>query len=281
MICDVRLGAPLLDVSLSVSYKTTVVLDKVKFSLCEHEAFGVVGSSGAGKSTLLLAILGLLRSDKARVKGRVMLENQDLLAMSQSQLRRLRGKLVALIPQSPMSALSPVLRLGTHFREAWLAHEPADDARMKARIEEVLVSVSLPCNQEFLRRRPSEVSVGQAQRFLIALALIHRPKLLIADEPTSALDPVSRMNVLKLLQGLTQSHCCALLYISHDILSVVQLCHRVAILDKGRIVENLRTNELAASHSSATLHLLQSLPVPLEVLLRHEALRTDTLQELR
>ena len=143
---------------------------------------------------------------------------------------------------------------------------------MKLRIEEVLSSVRMPWDADFLRRRPSEISVGQAQRLLIALAILHRPKLIIADEPTSALDPVSRMEILQLLADLTGPGSSALLYVSHDILSVLRLCGQIAVLEGGRIVEILSPAEIARSQSHAASTLLKSLPVPLELLLEHWAI---------
>lgn len=264
----------LLDVKVTAGYKKSVVLEDVSFELGEGEMLGLVGSSGAGKSTLLLAILGLLESRNGWVTGTVTLEGTELTNISQSSLRKLRGKLMALVPQSPLSALSPVLRIGTHLREAWLAHETCSDLRMTLRIEEVMDSVGLPATNEFLRRRPLEISVGQAQRVLIAMAMLHKPKLLIADEPTSALDPVSRMEILNLLNGLSASNGTSILYISHDILSVISLCSRIAVLERGRIVDDRPVLSMAESRQEVMKELLKSLPVPLDLLLQQKALNS-------
>lgn len=258
---------PLLEVSIRAGYKKDLVLDDLSFSLEYGQSLGLVGTSGAGKSTLLLAILGLLGGKNGWVSGSVKLEQQELTGLPQGRLRMIRGRTIALIPQSPSSALSPVLRLGTHFREAWRAHEAENETRMRLRTQEVLDSVQMPSDPDFLRRRPSEISVGQAQRLLIALAIMHHPKLIIADEPTSALDPVSRMEILQLLGDLTGPGRSALLYVSHDILSVLRLCGQIAVLDGGRIVEIVAAEDIAQSRSDAAIHLLKSLPVPLELLL--------------
>lgn len=260
---------PLLQVKLSAGYAKTMVLDNVAFSLHHGEAVGVVGISGAGKSTLLLALLGLLSTRGGWEKGSVRFEGTELVGLRQSMLRPYRGRAIAFIPQSPLGALSPVLSLYKHFREAWLAHSPADDAGMNLRMQEVLESVQLSCSPSFLSRRPAQISVGQAQRILIALAMLHRPALMIADEPTSALDPVARMEILRLLAGLRQSSATALLCISHDILSVLQLCDRIAVLDAGEIVEDLPAHQIANSNREVVQRLLQALPVPVEVLLHH------------
>ena len=264
--------SPLLDVSIRAGYGKQTVLHDLTFHLDHGERLGLVGVSGAGKSTLLLAILGLLASKNGWVQGSVQLQQQELTTLPQSHLRRLRGRSIALIPQSPSSALSPVLSLAAHFREAWRAHEEGNEVKMKLRMEEVLSSVRMPCHPEFLRRRSTEISVGQAQRVLIALAILHRPKLIIADEPTSALDPVSRAEILQLLAELTGAGEAALLYVSHDILSVLRLCGRIAVLEGGHIAETVSPADLARSQSQAAKHLLESLPVPLELLLQHWAL---------
>jgi ABC-type glutathione transport system ATPase component len=259
---------PLLQVNICAGYKKSIVLDQLSFSVEQGGTLGLVGTSGAGKSTVLFALLGLLELKNGWMRGSIKLEQQELAGLSQTSLRRLRGRSIALIPQSPLSALSPVLRLGTHFQEAWLAHEAEDELKMKLRTQEVLESVQMPSDREFLRRRSFEISVGQAQRLLIALAILHRPKLILADEPTSALDPVSRMEILQLLGSLTGPGQASLLYVSHDILSVLKLCRRIAILDKGRIVEIVHRSEIARTCSEPARHLLKALPIPLELLLR-------------
>jgi ABC-type glutathione transport system ATPase component len=264
--------SPLLEVSIRAGYRKHAVLEQVTFSVHHGERLGLVGVSGAGKSTLLLAILGLLTVKNGWLRGSVKLEQQELTALSQSRLRVIRGRSIALIPQSPSNALSPVLPLAAHFREVWRAHEEENDAKMKLRMEEVLGSVRMPSHPDFLRRRPAEISVGQAQRLLIALAIMHGPKLIIADEPTSALDPVCRKEILELLAQLTGPDEAALLYVSHDILSVLRLCDRIAVLDGGHIVETMSPAEIAQSKSQAAMHLLESLPVALELLLEHWAL---------
>jgi ABC-type glutathione transport system ATPase component len=263
--------SPLLEVNIRAGYRDHVVLQDLSFFLNHGERLGLVGVSGAGKSTLLLAILGLLASRNGWLQGSVKLERQELTTLPQSRLRLIRGRSIALIPQSPSSALSPVLPLAAHFREAWRAHEEGNQAKMKLRMEEVLSSVRMPCHPDFLRRRSTEISVGQAQRLLIALAILHRPKFIIADEPTSALDPVSRMEILQLLAELTGPGKAGLLYVSHDILSVLTLCGHIAVLDSGHITEVLSPLEIARSQSEAAKRLLESLPIPLELLLEHWA----------
>jgi peptide/nickel transport system ATP-binding protein len=146
----------------------------------------------------------------------------------------------------------------------------------------LMAEVHLPTDAEFLRRRPREISVGQAQRVLIALALLHRPAVIVADEPTSALDPVTQSQIVDLLRGLNRRHGMTLLYISHDLISVIQLCDRVAVLHEGAIVENLPVGQLGDARHAAALALLRALPVPPETLLsfRDNAIDDELLQTL-
>jgi ABC-type dipeptide/oligopeptide/nickel transport system ATPase component len=136
-------------------------------------------------------------------------------------------------------------------------------------VQRLLDEVQLPSDPEFLRRRPSQISVGQAQRVLIALALLHSPALIIADEPTSALDPVTQAQIVDLLKGLSRNHGATLLYVSHDLVSVLRICDRLAVLESGTIVETLPVNQLTAARHPATLNLLSTLPVPPSVLLSY------------
>lgn len=261
----------LLQVRLTAGYGTRTVLNDLTFSLAAGERLGLVGSSGAGKSTLLLALLGLLPWRGGWTRGEVSLNGRNLLGMKERDVRRLRGKTVALVPQSPVSALNPALSLETHLKEAWRAHEPPDKARLAQRTELLLRRVQLPSDPAFLKRKPGEISVGQAQRCAIALALLHRPALVIADEPTSALDPSTQVEVLELLREISAQDEMALLFVSHDLLSVFRICQRLALLHYGRIEESLPIEQIADARHPALRDLLRTLPVPPEVLLRHAA----------
>lgn len=259
---------PLLQVRLNASYGSRQVLDNVELELCAGESLGLVGTSGAGKSTLVLALLGLLPWRGGKVAGQVILEGTDLLQMSEGEARRLRGSRIALVPQSPTTALNSAISLRAHFEEAWKAHERTGRDALQHRLASLLPEVQLPSDPEFLMRRSSQISVGQAQRVMIALALLHRPALLIADEPTSALDPLTQAEILKLLKALNRSTGTTLLYITHDLISLFQLCDRLAVLDAGRIVETLGVHELEAqARHPKTKALLQALPVRPSVLL--------------
>lgn len=227
----------LLAIRASVAYGSKFVLRDVNLEVQRGEVLGLVGQSGSGKSTLAMAILGLLDRKRSRVEGSIEFENQDLLQLRERDLRDLRGRQLALVLQSPQSSLNPALKIRTQLKEAWKAHAHGPIEKCDHAIRTALESVSLPSTDEFLRKYPSQMSVGQAQRVLIAMAVIHRPALLIADEATSALDVITQSEILKLFRELNRSSSMAILYISHDLASVAGICDRVAILHQGGIVE--------------------------------------------
>lgn len=253
----------LLSLRLTVDYPSKpAVLRDVALELRRGEILGLVGQSGSGKSTLALAILRLLGLRGGVAHGTIRFEGDDLLALSERGMRELRGRRIALVLQSPLAALNPALRIGTQLKEAWRAHSGSGREACHRAILEALACVSLHEGEAFLRRFPSEVSVGQAQRVLIAMAILHRPSLLIADEPTSALDAITQAEVLALFGGLNRKLGTAVLYISHDLLSVAALCHRIAILEAGEIVETASSERIFTLPAHPYTHrLISALPV--------------------
>jgi len=233
----------LLAAHVSVRYgDKPAVLRDVKFEIRRGEVLGLVGQSGSGKSTLAMAILGLLDRKRAKTEGAIQFDGCDLLTLSERELRGLRGRKVALVLQSPLSSLNPALKIRTQLKEAWRAH--ATGPQCDAAIRGALESVSLPSSDEFLQKYPSQMSVGQAQRVLIAMAVMHRPALLITDEATSALDVITQSEILALFRDLNRSFGMAILYISHDLASVAGVCDRIAILHEGQIVEAGTTEQV-------------------------------------
>ena len=238
----------LLAARVSVRYgEKPAVLRDVEFEIRRGEVLGLVGQSGSGKSTLAMAILGLLDRKAARAEGAIKFDGCDLLTLRERELRGLRGRKIALVLQSPLSSLNPALKIRTQLNEAWRAHAEGSNADCESSIRVALESVSLPSNDDFLRKHPSQMSVGQAQRVLIAMAVLHRPALLIADEATSALDVITQSEILALFSGLNRSSGMAILYISHDLASVAGICDRIAILHEGRIVETGSTEQVLLS----------------------------------
>src|SRR6202051_1591203 len=237
----------LLSARLSVRYAEKPVLRDVQLQIRCGEGMGLVGQSGSGKSTLAMVILGLLEKKQARPEGSIQFQGSELLQLSERELRALRGRTVALVLQSPLSSLNPALKIRTQLKEAWRAHASGTKADCTNAIRARLESVSLPADEEFLRKYPSQMSVGQAQRVLIALAGMHRPALLIADEATSALDVITQSEILALFRALNRSTGMAILYISHDLASVAGICDRIAILHQGEIVECGTTEQIFAN----------------------------------
>jgi peptide/nickel transport system ATP-binding protein len=254
---------PLLSLRLSVDYPGKAgVLRDLSLDIGRQEILGLVGQSGCGKSTLALAILKLLYLKRGRAQGSIHFNGRDLMALSECDVRSLRGKEIGLILQSPMSSLNPALRIGTQLEEAWKVHRRGSKDECQQALREALTNVSLPGDLEFRRRYPSQLSVGQAQRVLIAMAVLHRPALLIADEPTSALDLITQAEILQLFASLSTKFGISILYISHDLLSVATIAHRVAVMNDGEIVECRKTAELFQSPKHPyTCRLIRALPV--------------------
>src|SRR6202050_1802723 len=261
MASDASQNTVLLSARLSVRYAgKPAVLRDVRLEIQSGEVLGLVGQSGSGKSTLALAILGLL-DKKAKVEGTIRLRESDLLQLSERELRGLRGRAVALVLQSPISSLNPALKVRTQLKEAWRAHASGTKSDCEGAIKTALQSVSLPADDDFLRKRPAQMSVGQAQRVLIARAVMHRPALLIADEATSALDVITQSEILALFRGLNRASGMAILYISHDLASVAGICDRIVILHQGQIVETGTTEQVLTSpRHEYTQRLMAAMP---------------------
>jgi peptide/nickel transport system ATP-binding protein len=255
--------ACLLDLRLSAAYPgKSGVLKDLSLRLRRGEILGLVGQSGCGKSTLALSILKLLHLKRGTADGSISFNGRDLMLLKEREMRSLRGKEIALVQQSPMSSLNPARRIGTQLEEAWNIHQRSTRQETGRALLDSLENVSLPADAGFLRRYPAELSVGQAQRVLIAMAVLHKPQLLIADEPTSALDVITQAEILQLFSTLNQKLGMSILYISHDLLSVATISHRVAVMDRGEIVECRDTAGLFTSPDHPyTRKLISALPV--------------------
>jgi len=256
------MNAPLLQLEVSVDYPGKPgVLRDLSLEINRGEILGLVGQSGCGKSTLALTILQLLYLKKAKLAGSIHFNNRNLMQLKERDMRTLRGKEIGLVLQSPMSSLNPTLRIGKQLEEAWRVHKQGSHDECRAALLQALEDVSLPPDEGFLRRYPSQLSVGQAQRVLIAIGAIHHPLLLIADEPTSALDIITQSEILTLFATLSRKFGMSILYISHDLLSVATISHRVAVMEKGQIVEcRDTTNLFQRPEHPYTQRLIAALP---------------------
>ena len=236
------MNEPLLSVEgLEVVYRARgrrlPAITDLSFDVAPGEILGIVGESGCGKSTLGLALLRLLPQNGEIAAGRLRFRGRDIAAFDREQLRRIRGSGIAMIFQDPLTSLNPTLTVGAQLRDALRAHGggPARDRR--SRIVAMLEQVGIPDAADRVDRYPHELSGGMRQRMMIAMALLLEPALLVADEPTSALDVTLQMQILELLRVLRRTHGTAILFISHDLGVVSEICDRAVVMYAGRGVE--------------------------------------------
>lgn len=231
------MGAELLiEARVSLRYGAQAVLRDLEMTIAPGATVGLAGESGSGKSSLGQILLGLLRAP-AVVEGSVRFRGEELVGRGEREWRRIRGRRIALIPQLPQTALNPALTLGEHVRLFWKTHSERPWGEGLARMQGLLAGCNLPGDTGFLGRYPRQISVGQAQRFVIALAVLHAPDLVIGDELTSSLDNYSRSQVLETVRHVQRESGLALLFLSHDLAVMRAFCDEIAVLHEGRIVE--------------------------------------------
>ena len=253
--------APLVAIrGLQVAFGGQAALRGIDLDVAPGEAVGLVGESGCGKSVTWLAALGLLPA-RAAVAGSVRIGGEELLNAPPAVLESVRGGRIAMIFQDPASSLNPVHRVGRQIAEALALHRGMTGAAAQAEAKRLLDQVGMPDASRRLQAYPHELSGGQNQRVMIAIALAGRPELLVADEPTTALDVTIQAQILDLLQALRRETGMALVLISHDLGVVAETCGRVAVMYAGRIVEQAPTSRLfAAPTHPYTQGLLGALP---------------------
>jgi peptide/nickel transport system ATP-binding protein len=231
----------------------------VSFSL-DRERLGIVGESGSGKSMTGRAILRLIRKPGIVEADHITLEGQNLMALSEPQMRGVRGQKISMVMQDPKFSLNPVMTVGEQIMEAYLLHNDTSKAQARAKSIAMLEAVSIRDPERVMRAYPHEMSGGMGQRIMIAMMLIPDPQILIADEPTSALDVSVQRQVLDIMDGLVKERGMGLIFISHDLNLVSEFCDRVLIMYAGRIVEVCDARNLHAAKHPYTQGLLNSLP---------------------
>jgi oligopeptide/dipeptide ABC transporter ATP-binding protein len=223
---------------LVTRWGTVKAVDGVSFSVAEGETLGLVGESGSGKSMTCLSILRLAPRPAARiVGGQVLLDGEDLLAKSEREMQRVRGRKVAMVLQDPMSSLNPVFSIGMQMREPVASYHRLRGRALTERAAALLASVRIPSPHERLRAFPHQLSGGMRQRVVGAMAIAAPPRLLIADEPTTSLDVTIQAQYLSLLKELQERHRLAMIFVTHNLGIVARMCDRVAVMYAGRLVE--------------------------------------------
>lgn len=266
MTITTPVASSLLDIrNLKASFFTrrgvVKAVDGVSFKLGPGEVLGLVGESGCGKSVTALSVLRSLQIPGRIVDGEIFFEGNDLVKMSERDLRQIRGRRIAMVPQDPLTALNPVLKVGDHIREVLEFHMGLRGRAATTRGIELLERVGIPSAAERFEAYPHQLSGGMRQRVLIALAIACEPALLIADEPTTALDATIQAQILELLADLTQASRMALLLITHNLGIVASHCHRVAVMYAGLIMEMAPVDQLfAAPQHRYTSGLLDCVP---------------------
>ena len=250
---------------LSISFRTSAgrvaVTRKLNFSIAPGERLGVVGESGCGKTVTGLSVLRLLPAQHTQIDGQILFEGQDLARLAEPQMQAIRGRHIAMIFQEPMTALDPVFSVGEQIAEAYRTHFPVSRAEARERAIAALarVGIALPARRH--DEYPHQFSGGMRQRVMIAMALICEPKLLIADEPTTALDVTVQAQITDLLRALSDRAGTALMFITHDLGVVAEVCTRMLTMYAGEIVEDAPVDDaLMRPRHPYTSGLLRSLP---------------------
>ena len=252
--------------NLHVEFKTDEgvarAVDGVDLQIRPEETVGLVGESGSGKSVTALTIMRLIPQPPGKVvSGEILLEGQDLLNLSEPEMRRLRGRAISMIFQEPMTSLNPVYRLGTQISDVIRLHQDVRHREAMDRALQMLRKVGIPDPERRITEYPHQMSGGMRQRIMIAMALACNPKLMIADEPTTALDVTIQAQILDLMKALKEEMGTSILLITHDLGVIAEMAQRVAVMYAGKIMEHAAVNDLfAAPLHPYTRGLLNSIP---------------------
>jgi oligopeptide/dipeptide ABC transporter ATP-binding protein len=240
---------------------TVRAVDGLSFTLERGRALGIVGESGSGKTVTSLSIMRLLEAPGFIAGGRVLLDGQDMVSLSEREIRAIRGRQICLVFQDPMTALNPVYRVGDQIVEAMQAHSPIGRAAALERATELFRQLGIPAPEQRVHEYPHQLSGGMRQRVMIAMALVNEPELLILDEPTTALDVTIQAQILDLIRGLRHRVNTAVLLITHDIGVVEEVCDEVLVMYAGRVMEWGTVEQVTADPKHPyTRGLLASIP---------------------
>ena len=216
----------------------------ISLTVADGQIMGLVGESGSGKTVTAMVISGLMPQRRADVSGQVLLDGRDLLALSPADMRKRQGCAISVVVEAPKKAMNPVMRIGPQVEEALRVHTKLSPQERRERALQALRDVDLPDAEAIYDKYPHQMSGGMLQRAMIAAAIISRPKLLLADEPTTALDVTIQAQILELLRRLNREMGMSILFISHNLNVVRKLCTRVAVMEKGLIVETGDTQKV-------------------------------------
>ena len=225
------------DLRVKFHNRTREAVCGVSLTIHDGEILGLVGESGSGKSVTAMSIAGLLPRKQCSYSGEILLDGAELLHIDRRELRKLQGKSIGVVFQEPMSAMDPLMKVGAQVEEVLRIHTKMTKAERKAAALEALAAVDLPDPAAVYEKYPHELSGGMLQRAMIAAAIVIRPKLLLLDEPTTALDVTIQAQILELLKRLNAESGISMLFISHNLNVVRKLCSRVAVMEKGLLVE--------------------------------------------
>ena len=245
--------------------KRQEAVKNISFTMNKGESLGLVGESGSGKTMTALTIAGLLKTDAVLDEGEIIFEGNNLLEFTEKEMRKIQGKDISMIFQEPMTALNPTMRIGKQIEEALVLHTNLSRAERKEKVLKALEDVEMKHPDEVYRKYPYELSGGMRQRVLIAAAIICRPKLLIADEPTTALDVTTQESILKLLKKLNKKYNMGILFISHNLKVINEICNRVIVMKDGNMVEEGQVEEVFHfPKEEYTKELIAAIPTRLE-----------------
>jgi oligopeptide/dipeptide ABC transporter ATP-binding protein len=274
------MGTPLLDVRdlrtyFITSHSVVKAVDGVSFHIDENETLGIVGESGCGKTVTCLSILRLIPQPTGRiVGGKILFNGKDIVAMSEKEVQKLRGRKISMILQDPMVSLNPVFTIGDQIGEAITTHTKVKGPGLIAKVVEALKLVRIPAPKERVRDYPHQMSGGMKQRVVGAISISCRPRLLIADEPTTSLDVTVQAQYLQLLKDIQRELGMGIIFVTHDFGIVATMCDRVAVMYAGKIVETAPVRDIfhrpAHYYTSCLLKAVPKLKIKVNTLVSIE-----------